>query len=185
MWWWFGGVLIVVGVLFGGCSTGAAGSGRQENDAPPNGSGLPTVRFTSAKGEIVPLAVEVADSSPEQQCGLMHREAMAEEQGMLFAFAYESTGGFWNRNTLIPLSVIYIAPDGRIVDVFEMEATPFAGAPGVIQPSTREPYRYVIEVNQGWHLRHGIAVGDRVELSEAVAAADRAEPAPICEERGL
>lgn len=181
---WLGGIVIAIGVLGGACSAGAAGSSPPAGRQAEAGTALPSVTFTTAGGESVPLAVEVADAPAEQQCGLMHREAMPEEQGMLFAFAYDSTGGFWNRNTLIPLSVIYIAGDGRIVDVLEMEATPYAGAPGVVQPPVREPYRYVIEVNQGWHVRHGIAVGDRVAVGDAVALADFAAPPPICEERG-
>jgi uncharacterized membrane protein (UPF0127 family) len=130
----------------------------------------------------VPLRVEVADSIERVICGLMHRESLPEDRGMLFV--YEGFGGFWNRNTLIPLSVAYLAADGTIVDIIDMEATPYPGAPGVTQPNPREPYSFVIEANRGWFGRNGIAIGDIVDVVDAVARGSGDQPPPLCRERG-
>ena len=143
---------------------------------------LPAVTFVSADGTFVPLVVEVADTPELTTCGLMHRESLPEEQGMLFVYA--GISGFWNRNTLIPLSVAYLAADGRIVDILDMEATPYAGAPAVIQPNPREPYSYVIEVNRGWYERRGIAIGDYGDVADAVARGSVGQLLPLCRERG-
>jgi uncharacterized membrane protein (UPF0127 family) len=147
------------------------------------GSTLPVVTLTSGEGVTVVLGVEVADTWELAVCGLMHRPSLPEEQGMLFVI--EGVGGFWNRNTLIPLSVAYLASDGRIVDILDMEATAFPGAPGIVQPNPREPYSFVIEVNRGWFDRHGIAIGDRVDMAEAVARGSSGQPPPLCREHGL
>jgi len=141
----------------------------------------PVVRF-ERDGIVTLLNVEVADTPELTICGLMHRPFLPDDQGMLFV--YESRYGFWNRNTLIPLSVAYLDADGKIVDILDMEATAYAGAPGVVQPDPRAPYSYVIEVNRGWFARHGIAIGDVAELNSAVARGSAGQPPPLCRDLG-
>jgi uncharacterized membrane protein (UPF0127 family) len=136
----------------------------------------------TAHGHPIELIVEVADTGERATCGLMHRDYLPPDQGMLFV--YEGRTGFWNRNTLIPLSVAYISGDGRIVDILEMEATPYPGAPGVIQPDPREPYSFVVEVNAGWFEQHGIAAGDTVQVAEAVLRGSEGRPPPLCRDLG-
>jgi uncharacterized membrane protein (UPF0127 family) len=156
-----------------------AGAGDAGDEAPPD---LPVVRFHLPNDETVSLLVEVADTPELTQCGLMHRTSLPEDQGMLFV--YEGRSGFWNRNTLIPLSVAYLSRDGRIVDILPMDATPFAGAPGVIQPDPREPYSFVIEANACWYERHGITIGDYVDVAEAVARGSDGQSLPLCRALG-
>jgi len=219
---------VLLAVLMAGCSSEQESSGGVAQAQSPEG-GLPVLTFTTSSGEIVPLAVEVADDSAEMGCGLMHRTELPDEQGMLFAYTADTSGGFWMRNTLIPLAIAYAGADGRIVDILEMEPVPGPGhtpfqlpdgsrlaiadgqapyrlADGSIvviadgQPAPqgatrvtlpwvtyppRAPYRHVIEANQGWFARHGIEIGDHVDVSAALAAADAAVPPPICAERGL
>ena len=147
-------------------------------------SSLPAVTFSRGDGiPVQQIVVEVADTPELTACGLMHREWLPEEQGMLFVYAGFS--GFWNRNTLIPLSVAYITGDGRIVDILNMEATPYAGAPAVIQPNPREPYSFVIEANLGWFDRHGIVAGDSVDVTDAIVRGSEGQPPPLCRERGF
>jgi uncharacterized protein len=201
--------VVVLTLALGGCS---AAGGSSADDSTDHGGhaadlGLPVITFTTGTGAVVPLAVEVADQSEETGCGLMHRTELPEEQGMIFVFTQDNAGGFWMRNTLIPLSIAYIAADGRIVDILDMEPVPAPGntpyrlpdgrvvpvgdgqeiprgAVAVTYPP-REPYRYAIEVNQGWFARHGVAIGDRVDPSPALASADAAAPPPICAQRGV
>ncbi len=153
------------------------------------------------------LRLEVAASEPERERGLMFRESLPDDQGMLFVFAQDVQVGFWMRNTLIPLSIAYVAADGRIIDIFDMDPvpgpgfTPFKLPDGSVQPirdgqpappgavwQTYQPrgsYRYAIETNRGWFARAGVAVGDRAEVLSAAQEGARAQPPPICRERGV
>lgn len=192
-------------VLVAGCSATAGNGDRPAVDEEE--SKLPRITFTTAGGEQVKLAVEVADEGQEMGCGLMHRTSLPEEQGMLFAYERDGqTGGFWMRNTLIPLAIAYVAGDGRIVDIIEMQetatgVTPYRTQDGgrVLVPDGQAPppglpifaypprgsYQYAIEANKGWYDRHSIAVNDRVDVAEALARSGDATPYPICSERGL
>ena len=179
-------------------TAGAAPTTAAHADDPP----LPLVTFTRGDGTAVPLAVEVVDDAGERACGLMHRMSLPDEQGMLFVFERDGQmGGFWMRNTLIPLAIAYIGGDGRIVDILEMEAVPEPGTPyrtadgqailvhdGERPPpdatwityTPRSSYQYAIEVNAGWYARHNIQIGDAVDLGTALANADNAAPPAIC-----
>jgi uncharacterized membrane protein (UPF0127 family) len=186
--------------------------GDREGAAPVAGAdgaaarALPSIAFRGGAGRTATLAVEVADDPNEMQCGLMHRMSLPEGQGMVFIYAQDANGGFWMRNTLIPLSIAYAAADGRIVDILEMKPVPSPGMTPWRLPDGREvaiadgqpvpqgatwvtyppraEYRYVIEANQGWFSRHGIAVGDHVDVSPAVEQREAAAPPPLCLESG-
>src|SRR3954467_4204541 len=112
-----------------------------------------TIAIISSDGTRTELEVEIADNDAERARGLMERTALAENAGMLFVFDREKRLSFWMKNTLIPLSVAYIASDGRIVDIQDMQ--PHDETP---HPSAG-PARYALEVNQGFFGDHGIGVG--------------------------
>ena len=121
-----------------------------------------TLVLSTSGGEEVEVRAEVADERAERQTGLMGRTEMAPDAGMLFVFGREKDLSFWMRNTLVPLSIAYIAEDGRIVDIQDME--PLDDEP----PSyvSAEPARYALEVNQGFFAERGVEVGDRVEIPQ-------------------
>jgi uncharacterized membrane protein (UPF0127 family) len=172
--------LVGLAVVAAACS-GGNGEAAATDTGTVKESGLPVIWFTNTQARSAPLAVEVADDGQEQICGLMWRTEMPEDQGMLFVFAYDYVGGFWNRNTLIPLSVAYVAGDGTIVDIIDMQAIREGEEPAIQQPRQMagRPVRYVIEVNQGWFARHELAIGDRANVSAALAAAAEAAPPPV------
>jgi uncharacterized membrane protein (UPF0127 family) len=122
--------------------------------------GLETAKITLVGGDgaRTELAVELARTVEERSRGLMFREELGEDRGMLFVFAEDSEGSFWMKDTSIPLSIAFIEGDGTILDVQDME------------PLTEErhkppgPYRYALEVNQGWFQRHDRGAGDVVEI---------------------
>ncbi|MDO8612612.1 MAG: DUF192 domain-containing protein [Dehalococcoidia bacterium] len=117
-----------------------------------------TITLIGGAGKRAELTVELAVTPGERSRGLMFRESLAEERGMLFVFAQETKAGFWMKNTKIPLSIAFIASDGLILETQDMEP---------LSEELHTParaYRYALEVNQGWFERHGLGLGDRVEI---------------------
>jgi hypothetical protein len=103
------------------------------------------------------FAVEMASTPEEQAKGLMFRRELPEGQGMLFDFHREQPTSFWMKNTYIPLDMIFIRGDGRILRIAE-NTVPLSEA---LVPSGG-PVRAVLEVVAGTAKRLGIAPGDRV-----------------------
>jgi uncharacterized membrane protein (UPF0127 family) len=119
-----------------------------------------TLAITSSDGTRTEVQVEIADDRAEQQRGLMERTELAEDAGMLFVFDREEPRSFWMRNTLIPLSIAYIASDGRIVDIQDMQPLDETSHPSAA------PAQYALEVNQGFFAERGIEVGNEVEIPD-------------------
>jgi len=152
-----------------------AGCGAEEGEAPdeapdeaqpattttePEIAKTTTLNIINSSGERVEVEVELADDDIERQRGLMERTELAENAGMLFIFEDEQPRSFWVKDTLIPLSIAYIASDGHIVDIQDMQPLDETSYPSA------EPARYVLEVNQGFLRERGIQVGDRLDLPE-------------------
>ena len=137
--------------------------------APAPQSGLPSVAVTvtvtvTGNGKTETLAVDVASTGAQRTLGLMSRPRMPESGGMLFLFPNPSSGGFWMRNTLIPLSIAYLAADGTVLAIRD-------GVPcdlTILSPGLA--YQNVLEVNQGWFQRHGMVVGSVVGLPSGLPA---------------
>ena len=104
------------------------------------------------------FSVEVADTDAKRQRGLMFRHEMAADAGMLFHFDRVEPVSFWMKNTYLPLDMLFIAADGRIVHIHE-RAVPESERP--IGPP--QPVLAVLELLGGTAQRLGIKVGDRVE----------------------
>lgn len=104
-----------------------------------------------------PLRVEVVDTLEKQERGLMFRQSMPENEGMLFVYKEPQEMSFWMRNTFIPLDIVFVGADGIILNIHQ--ARPLDES--VLYPSAGSA-KYVIETNQGWFSRHGIRPGDRV-----------------------
>ena len=141
-----------------------AAPGSTTTAATDASSTLPTTTVTLTPSDgagPVEVRAEVADDDAERQRGLMERDELADDAGMLFVFGREQQLSFWMRNTRVPLSIAYIAADGRIVDIEDME--PFDDR---TQHPSAEPARYALEVNQGFFEERGIEVGDTVESAE-------------------
>ncbi len=119
------------------------------------------VVIETAGGEEVVVRVEVADDDEERQVGLMNRESLPADAGMIFLFDGATSGGFWMKNTLIPLSIAFADEDGTIVAILDME--PCEADPcEVYDPGVS--YASALEVNQGAFSDWGVAVGDRLTL---------------------
>ncbi len=103
------------------------------------------------------FTVELARSPEQQQQGLMFRRALPADAGMLFDFGDTRPASFWMKNTLIPLDMLFIAADGRVVDIHE-RAVPLSEA----TIESKVPVRAVLEVNGGTVSRLHIRLGDIV-----------------------
>jgi len=101
--------------------------------------------------------VEVARTGAEQQKGLMFRTAMGKDEGMLFPESSPRQVAFWMRNTILPLDIVFIGADRRILNI--VNAIPYDETP---LPSAG-PAIAVLELNAGRTKALGIKVGDKVE----------------------
>lgn len=104
------------------------------------------------------LDVRFAATEAERERGLMWITTMPEDAGMLFLFPRDSMGGFWMKNTYLPLDIAFIDADGVVVSI--KQGTP-------LDTTTLSPgaaYRSVIETNVGWWAEHGFSVGAHVTL---------------------
>ena len=110
------------------------------------------------------INVEIADEPQEQSLGLMHRQVLEENRGMLFIFDNAQIRNFWMKNTLIPLDMLFISKDLVIVDI--IEAKPCKEDPCSIY-SSKNPAKYVLEVNKGYSDKKGVHTGDKVTLKIA------------------
>ena len=125
----------------------------------PSGLDLATLTVESGDRRHV-FTVEMARTEPQQAQGLMNRRALAPDAGMLFPFDPPRPASFWMRNTLIPLDLIFIRPDGTIARV----AT---GVPLSEEPiEVGEPLTAVLEIPGGRAAQLRIGVGDRVSWSD-------------------
>ena len=104
-----------------------------------------------------PLRVEVVETLEKQERGLMFRQSLPENEGMLFVYREPQELAFWMRNTFIPLDIVFVSADGIILNIHQ--ARPLDES--VLYRSAGSA-KYVIETNQGWFSRHGIRPGDRV-----------------------
>lgn len=103
------------------------------------------------------VRAEIADTPQSREHGLMQRDHLCANCGMLFVFDRAGRYSFWMKNTPLPLSIAFIATDGSIINIEDM------------QPNTTNTHDargealYVLEMNRGWFARHGIAPADKMQ----------------------
>ena len=153
-------------VLAVACSTGA-----KRDDGPPmppptppsestaaRAANGPKVYVASPQGELA-VAVEVVATEPRIERGLMYRQHLPPDDGMLFMLGVEKDWSFWMRNTLIPLDMIFIARDLTIAGIVENAEPQTETLRTVGRPSF-----YVLEVNGGWTAAHHVVAGAKVRF---------------------
>lgn len=129
---------------------GAASAAHAQSRAQPT---LPTVKLTAG---IHVITAEAATTNQARMVGLMHRERLAPNHGMLFVFEDKSQQCFWMRNTPVPLTIAFIEDDGTIVQLADMAPRTEASH------CSHKPVRYALEMEQGWFAKRGIAAGARL-----------------------
>jgi uncharacterized membrane protein (UPF0127 family) len=129
----------------------------------------PEVTIATQEGREITFVVEVADTPAKRELGLQYRRDLPADRGMIFLFPHEADQTFWMKNTLIPLDMIFINSDRRIVGIAE-EAVPFTLDPR----SVGRPSRFVLEINGGLSKRYGIKAGNAVRF-RGIQAEDATE----------
>jgi len=121
------------------------------------------ITLVNSGGERINLNVEVADDPVKRARGLMFRQSLADDEGMLFVFDTPGKYGFWMVNTTIPLDGIYLDENGTVADIIAMDPCRMAKCP-VYYPEKEA--KYVLEVNQGFAVSNKIEKGKSRMLLE-------------------
>ena len=111
---------------------------------------LPVVQLQAGMHNI---RAQVASTVDQRATGLMHRREMPPHEGMLFVFEQASVQCFWMKNTLLPLSIAFLADDGTVVNVRDMQPQ------SLDSHCSDKPVRYVLEMNKGWFDKRGVKSG--------------------------
>lgn len=140
-------------------SSGAASAKAARQDARHAESGLPVIPLSvTHDGTRRAFQVEVASTGAEQARGLMFRTKMGADEGMIFPMSPPRTASFWMKNTVMPLDIIFIGTDRRILNIaanttpYSLDPVPSAGLTSA-----------VLELNGGRAAELGLAPGDLVE----------------------
>ena len=141
-------------VLLTACSNGQSQKATSAQSAEEQGNIKPSLKIDG-----ISLEVEIVQDAESRQLGLMYREELAENFGMLFVFESTQILSFWMRNTFIPLDIAFIDAAGVIVDIQRME--PLDESKHYISAA---PALYALEVNAGWFEKNGVKVRSQVQF---------------------
>ena len=119
-----------------------------------------TNQFNQAKITInnIELLVEYADTKVLRQQGLMHRESMCEQCGMLFKYDRVRQASMWMKNTFIALDIAFIKGDGTIAEIKQLMPQDLTSV------KSSNSVLYALEMNQGWFKKNKVQAGDKVEF---------------------
>lgn len=150
---WMGIVAVATGVF---AATGVSAQQAQ-----------PRLQVAEIKAGIHLVRAEIADEPDTRARGLMFREHLGPNEGMLFVFQSRSPQCFWMRNTPLPLSIAFIDDDGRIVNVEDMQPR------SDDSHCSARPVRYALEMAQGWFARRGLGAGAQLTHPKLFSASAR------------
>ena len=126
-------------------------------------SSLPTVQVPIGQKT---YTLEIVAKTEERNTGLMRRDSMPEDHGMIFIFKAAEPRSFWMKNTRIPLDILYLDPTGKVVSIHRME--PYVEIP----TRSKAPAKYAIELNAGQAEAATIHEGDTVTLPDNIKSID-------------
>lgn len=119
----------------------------------------PRVSIVAKEGREIAFQVEIADTPAKREMGLQYRRELAPDHGMIFLFPTEEQQSFWMKNTPIPLDMIFISAERKIVGIVE-NTVPFS----LDGRSVSGKSQYVLEINGGLSRRYGFKAGDSVRF---------------------
>ncbi|HEX6256348.1 MAG TPA: DUF192 domain-containing protein [Euzebyales bacterium] len=127
---------------------------------PSEGFDVSEVTFSDGERRVV-MPVLVADNRSLRATGLMFRTDLPAEAGMLFVYEEPVEGGFWMKNTLLPLTIAFVGQDGTVQQLVDMEPCDAEPCPSYAPDA---PYVHAVEANQGYFATRGIAPGWTMEV---------------------
>jgi len=144
---------VLLALILAACSAQELDSDAAAPDKTPDILDLEVIELIVGD---VSVKAEVADTHESRQQGLMYRQELAENAGMLFVYPQAWRLSFWMKNTYIPLDIAFIDRGGMIVDIQSMQP--------LTTRSHQAPFAipYALEMNKGWFEANGIETGDRV-----------------------
>jgi uncharacterized protein len=154
--------LLLALTLLAGCSNDPASQPASPPTSQP--AMLPTTQMTIGSGT---YTIEIARSDPDRTRGLMGRESLASDHGMIFLFATEQRIAFWMKNVPFPLDIVFLDSGGKVVDMKRM--LPF----DLRQVWSDVPARYAIELAAGAVKDNGLKIGDRITIPVEAKADSR------------
>ena len=159
--------LLVSILLFVACDSGGKSDASADTCPEPTAPEIAEAEFAEGRGLLdgdegsTLIDVEIAETDEQHQLGLMNRTCLDEDRGMVFIFFEETSGGFWMKNTLIPLSIAFFDVEGKIVKILDME--PCKEDPcEIYDPGV--PYMGALEVNEGSFDEWNIEEGDELQV---------------------
>lgn len=177
------GALVLLGGCVGGIGGGTAGDTTQEPTTPPatdEASSETTLEATNATttlpattdvdqnvtgtfvvedGENVTVTLRVADETDERTRGLMYRQSLANRSGMVFVYDEAAPRTFWMKNTYVDLDIVFVAPNGTVLNVEHAQAQPHADDSEVDRYSSDGDAKYVVELPRGFANETGVEAG--------------------------
>jgi uncharacterized protein len=127
----------------------------------------PEVKFESKEIKIgsKKITVEIAQTMAQHEKGLMYRDALDMDKGMLFVFTNEEVLNFWMKNTFIDLSIAYVNKKFKIVDIQEMKATTSVQTSTPPTYPSKKPAMYALEMSKGWFKKNNIIIGQTLSMN--------------------
>jgi len=116
----------------------------------------------SQEGRVVTIPIEIANTNELREFGLMYREDIPEEYGMLFVFPNPGIRGFWMKNTFVELDIAFIDNNGTILNIQNMKPCEESTCPIYI---IYKPFKYALEVKAGFFERYGFSEGAKIDWS--------------------
>jgi uncharacterized protein len=158
-------------LLLAGCrdSTQPAAPATQPATQPANAPAAPVVTANLVQLQLgkAMVTLEIADTPNERAQGLMFRPVLPLNEGMIFVFPDAQERGFWMKNTYIPLDIIYVGEDRRIISIKQMKPQDLSSTP------SDGPAMYAIELNANRAAELGLAVGQVLDIPPAVSRSVR------------
>ncbi len=146
--WSFSALLVLASLI--GCDSSASAP----STAPA------ALRTTTMQIGSQNFTLEVADTDSNREFGLMKRDSMPGDHGMIFVFSSDQPRGFWMKNTRIPLDIIFVRSDGTVVSIHTMRAY------DLTPTNSKGAARYAIELNAGAATQAGVKPGDKLHIPE-------------------
>jgi uncharacterized protein len=157
-----GGLLLALAVAFNGC--------HQDPPKPDREPGTVDVRLGSRT-----YRLWVAATENTRRYGLMKRESMPADRGMIFVFRTQQPLTFWMKDTLIPLDILYLNAQGKVVSIHRMLPNDKDAFGEYVTTPSDAPSKYAIELNAGQAAASGVKVGDQIDLPPAATAPEGLE----------